>query len=103
MSKAILVIDMPESCDKCPMFHGFYTDMTCGANNCVINYPYPKDFRQDWCPLKPAPEKIDVPDFDHSIKAENKNAEEVGAYMYDRGIYRGYNLCVDKILNKIKF
>jgi hypothetical protein len=47
---------MPESCDKCPLFHGFYTDMTCGANNYGINYPYPKDFRQDWCPLKPAPE-----------------------------------------------
>ena len=60
MNKAILVIDMPESCDKCPLFHGFYTDMTCGANNYIIDYPYPKDFRQDWCPLKSAPEKYDV-------------------------------------------
>lgn len=57
MNKAILVIDMPDSCDKCPLFHGFYTDMTCGANNYSINYPYPKDFRQDWCPLRPAPEE----------------------------------------------
>ena len=58
MDKAILVIDMPKSCDKCPLFHGFYTDMTCGANNYGINYPYPKDFRQDWCPLKSMPEKM---------------------------------------------
>ena len=68
MSKAILIIDMPESCDKCPLFHSFYTDMTCGANNYGINYPYPKDFRQDWCPLNP----LDVPDFDKSIKAEKE-------------------------------
>lgn len=60
MNKAILVIDMPESCDKCPLFHGFYTDMTCGANNYGINYPYPKDFRQDWCPLKEVPDRKDV-------------------------------------------
>lgn len=57
MNKAVLVIDMPESCDKCPLFHGFYTDMTCGANKWGINYPYPKDFRQRWCPLKALPEE----------------------------------------------
>ena len=53
MSKAILVIDMPESCDKCPLFNDVYNDMCClGLNNRTIDYPYPKDFRQDWCPLK---------------------------------------------------
>lgn len=60
MSKAILVIDMPESCSKCPLFHGFYTDMTCGANNYGIDYPYPKDFRQDWCPLMSAPKEQEI-------------------------------------------
>lgn len=85
MNKAILVIDMPESCDKCPLFHGFYTDMTCGANNYGIDYPYPKDFRQGWCPLKPLPEKYDmecaVYDRDYS-----------GDYEY------GYNACINEIL-----
>ena len=99
MSKAILVIDMPDSCSKCPLFGGCYTDMCCrGSNNRGINYPYPENFRQDWCPLKPVPEKIDVPDFDNTIKAESDNAYEVGAYMYDRGHHRGYNACIDKIL-----
>jgi hypothetical protein len=60
MDKAILVIDMPDSCDKCSLFHGFYSDMTCGANNYSINYPYPKDFRQDWCPLQRAPEEQEI-------------------------------------------
>jgi hypothetical protein len=86
MNKAILVIDMPDSCDKCPLFHGFYTDMTCSANNYSINYPYPKDFRQDWCPLKPVPEKYDMEtaitrDFDYN-----------GEFEY------GYNQCIDEIL-----
>jgi hypothetical protein len=99
MDKAILVIDMPDSCRECPFFGSRYADMCCkGMNNRSINYPYPEDFRQDWCPLKPAPEKINVPDFDNTIKAESENAFEVGAYMYDRGYYRGYNACIERIL-----
>lgn len=57
MSKAVLVMDMPESCDSCPLFGSYYSDMTCHANGRSINYPYPKDFRQDWCPMKQMPEE----------------------------------------------
>lgn len=60
MGKAVLVMDMPSSCDKCPCFCGHYSDMCCMAlNNRTINYPYPKDFRQSWCPLKELPELAD--------------------------------------------
>ena len=55
--KAILVLEMPSSCDKCPLFGSHYSDMTCRGNGRGINYPYPKEVRQDWCPLKPVPEK----------------------------------------------
>ena len=85
MSKAILVIDMPESCDKCPLFHGFYTDMTCGANNYGINYPYPKDFRQNWCPLKSIPEKMKGHD----------------SIYYQWGDYEdGWNHCIDCLIDE---
>lgn len=58
MSKAILVMDMPKSCSECPLFCGYYADMHCkGLNNGSIDYPYPKDFRQEWCPLKKVPSK----------------------------------------------
>ena len=58
MSKAVLVMDMPSSCDKCPCFCGHYSDMCCvGLNNRTIDYPYPKDFRQRWCPLKELPDE----------------------------------------------
>ena len=61
MNKAILVIDMPDSCSKCPLFGGFYSDMCCkGLNNRGIDYPYPENFRQKWCPLKELPTKVDV-------------------------------------------
>ena len=81
MNKAILVIDMPESCDKCPLFHGFYTDMTCGANNYGINYPYPKDFIQDWCPLKEVPDR----------KVVDWLADNAGWSC-------GWNACIEEIL-----
>lgn len=93
MSKAILIIDMPESCDKCPLLLRHEEERCClpEKRNSFCDKP-------DWCPLKPAPEKIDVPDFDDTVKAESENAFEVGMYMYDRGHYRGYNICIDKIL-----
>ena len=82
MGKAILVMDMPQSCGKCPLFHGFYTDMTCGANNYTINYPYPKDFKPDWCPLKPLPEK----------EYADTGIVEVDEFA------AGWNACLDEIL-----
>lgn len=82
MSKAILVMDMPSSCDVCPLFCPHYSDMTCKANGRGINYPYPKEVRQDWCPLKPMPSK--------------KSTE----YNPCRNPYtaEGYNACIDEIL-----
>lgn len=84
MNKAIVVIDMPDSCSKCPLFHGFYSDMCCsGLNNRTINYPYPQDFRQKWCPLKPVPEE-------KLIWLEDERS--------DRD--RGYNDCLREILGE---
>ena len=82
MSKAILVIDMPESCAKCPFFEDHYNDMCCSASqNRTINYPYPKDFRQEWCPLR-------VPPAEELIWFEDAGSD------YERG----FNACLDEIL-----
>ncbi len=56
MSKAILIIDKPDSCHKCPLFCDVYSDMRCRGNKKGIDYPYPKDKVQEWCPLKEVPE-----------------------------------------------
>lgn len=81
--KAILVLnDMPSSCDKCPLFGSHYSDMTCRGNGRSINYPYPKEVRQDWCPLKPMPSKRST----EYNPARNPYITE------------GYNACIDEIL-----
>ena len=91
MNKSILIIDTPESCSKCPLFHGYYSDMTCGANDFGINYPYPDTFRQKWCPLKPLPEKYD-------IEEEMKKPHDRDCTWEFEG---GYNACIDELLGDI--
>lgn len=88
MSKSVLIIDTPASCSECPLFFDSYTDMCCQASyNRTINYPYPKDFKQDWCPLKPVPDKYDV---------ENITCDRD----YDGEYEYGYNACIDEILEQ---
>lgn len=101
MNKAILVIDMPKMCKECPVCESYEIISSIEEYSCMVENtnvdPYDKP---KWCPLKPMPEKMDVPAWDDSIKAKNENAKEVGMYMYDRGHYRGYNICIDKILGE---
>lgn len=54
--KAVLVIDMPDKCNRCPLYiHPQY----CGAEFCnhkeVSKYGANKP---DWCPLRPLPERM---------------------------------------------
>lgn len=100
MDKVILVIDMPSCCDECRFLDDNYDYPNCIVTGETRGYTFrTREQKMDKCPLKPVPRKIDVPAWDDNIKAKNKNAEEVGMYMYDRGHYRGYNICIDKILN----
>lgn len=88
MTKAVLAIDMPNSCDKCPCFCSYYSDMCCMAlNNRTIDYPYPKDFRQRWCPLKELPD-------------ETHNDEYIDEYC--DGYDDGWNSLRKKILGEDK-
>lgn len=57
--KAVLVMEMPENCVGCPLFSGSHSDMTCCGSYRTIDFPYPDDKVQDWCPLIPMPEKKD--------------------------------------------
>lgn len=84
MSKAVLVMDMPESCDSCPLFGSYYSDMTCRANGRSINYPYPKEVRQDWCPLRVMPQKQTV------------HCTDTKHHRFAKG---GWNACIDGLLS----
>lgn len=87
MSKAILVMDMPECCRKCDLrVIGVYNFCTGTGGRkidqmTIIN----EDIKPDWCPLRPMPEKKEV----------------CGKYPQPDGItpsYKiGYNACIDEI------
>lgn len=76
MSKAVLVMDMPESCYQCPFGNdNFECD--------VIGRPLDvnqKIEKPDWCPLRPMPEK------DKRIDT-----------CINKQYVRGWNACIDAI------
>ena len=80
MSKAVLVLDMPSSCDECPLLLvGRYCKEK-EAPNAAVDSKLNKN-KPDWCPLKPMPEKANHPD------------------LCDGGRYdKGYNACIDELL-----
>lgn len=86
MGKSILVMDTPESCQKCR----FLTSRLTGAGVCAFMlsksalYPItvPWTGIAEYCPFKNLPEKADHPDY------------------CDNGRYdKGWNDCLDQILN----
>lgn len=56
MAKAVLVMDMPESCDRCR----FKLNVPRNRSYCYISqHSCDKECRKpDWCPLRELPEKI---------------------------------------------
>lgn len=80
MSKVVLVLDMPESCDMCDFADMINGEMYCG----VPGYgELAEDYiicRPDWCPLRELPEK-------------KQNACK-------HGFAAGWNACIDAITEK---
>lgn len=92
MSKAVLVMDMPSSCDMCEFA---LVNDTVGNMTCInpISEVYGCDVsdyigcRADGCPLRELPSKYAEKDFT-PIKDER----------YDNGYEDGYNACIDELL-----
>ena len=77
MGKAVLVMDMPDSCYKCPFGND---DAECD----VIGRPFnQKKEKPDWCPLRPMPEKL-------------KNHYSIDNIL-QLGEKAGWNACIDAI------
>jgi hypothetical protein len=63
MSKAILVVDMPDKCWKCPICASYQAsafsnrEYWCTANE---NKDVNPDTKPDWCPLQPAPKEQEI-------------------------------------------
>lgn len=94
MAKAVLVMDMPESCDICdfvddtqPPRYGERT-LYCimpGIGEDVTDYIA---CRHDWCPLRKLPEKI--PELKSGYESINRTLHR-----------EGWNDCLDRILGEI--
>lgn len=94
MPKAVLVMDMPESCDMCdfvdntqPPRYGEQT-LYCGAPGIGDDVTDYIACRPDFCPLRKLPEKA----------TEMTDADDLGVD-YVRGTMDGWNACLDAIIN----
>ena len=84
MSKAVLVMDMPERCADCPLRSSEKTSYVCcylTLKNISSTDYYDK--KPDWCPLRELPEKTNHP-----------------AYCDNGRFDKGWNACLDMILEK---
>lgn len=91
MAKAVLVMDMPERCDKCllllkiPQKDGLALCLARPTNGQEeYNPKREKSWRPDWCPLRELPEKM--PDLEHGYENVEKSI-----------IRTGWNACLDAI------
>ena len=86
MSKAILIMDMPEHCGYCNFC--YYSDGR--VPTCQLKLQAIENYKEKpaWCPLKPLPEKYD-------IEAEKKKPHDRD---YDWEFEGGYNTCIDQII-----
>lgn len=75
--KAILVIDMPNKCNECPLFYDY---LSCQANAEANIYGEKRPYN---CPLRPLPSKGTM-----------KNVVECE---YNRGFVDGRNYCIDLV------
>lgn len=86
MSKAILVMDMPECCADCPC--SFFErnnpkpNLICG----IVQEDANNVGKPDWCPLRPMPEKV----------TEYIDEYDIGKD-YSEGTMDGWNACIDAI------
>lgn len=89
MSKAILVIDMPDECRNCPCFGSNDFGTFCGVTDKDIEYDYDKYVypKPDWCPLKELPKEKDFSTVPYFVN-------DYYSYM------QGWNNCLNKITSK---
>ena len=104
MPKAVLVIDMPESCSKCKFMYEFQGIKKCQLMN-VLNNGASKlsqntftQKRHDWCPLRELPEKTSFFEEMQKEKDAGRFDGETGCeYANLVGKITGWNACLDAI------
>ena len=91
MSKAVLVMDMPEKCSKCMFLYEFSGIKNCSLMNVMhggasrLSQSNFTKYRHEKCPLHTVPEKKD---------------EKSASTMTDLGWIGVWNACIDAIIVK---
>ena len=90
--KAILVIDMPNNCKECPFLDDSGDYGCCVAKDMLhsgYNFPL-SEKRQQFCPLKPIPEKrfVNVTTVDNMVCLRKMISDT------------GFNTCIDEIMGE---
>lgn len=88
MAKAVLVMDMPESCDMCDFVDGEKT-LYCGVSGVGEEVTDYISCRPDWCPLQK------LPDREEELPTEKYLFGGLG-----KAFVSGCNACLDAIENK---
>lgn len=93
MSKSMLVMDTPKSCDRC----NFYDEDYCGVPGCGEEVGDYIMSRPDWCPLQEVPEKkpYNGEDGITGISLSRKVNEAL-----HEAAALGWNACIDEILKE---
>lgn len=84
MSKAILVIDMPNSCRRCMCYVLGESNNFCSVTKYAI---FDSTTKPHHCPLKYIPDKYDMDNTPYNLD-------------YNEDYERGYNACIDEILGE---
>lgn len=93
MAKAVLVMDMPESCFGCNLCHIDYEEdrATCQAYETAREVDSDTFEKLDWCPLQELPEKME------ELPSEKYEFGSLG-----KAFTSGWNACLDEILKEKK-
>ena len=76
--KAILVIDMPKMCGKCPL----HMEYDYENGECFNESEIKLNGKPDWCPLKPMP---------------IKRKTSVDTDLFEQGVGYGWNDCLEEL------
>lgn len=86
MSKAVLVMDMPEDCTMCKFWNS--KDDECYATGVEELSLNSEEAKPDWCPLRELPEKREI----------NHNKNHYISNFWTDAKSVGWNACLDEIL-----
>lgn len=83
MAKGIIVVEMPDCCAACDFLENGF----CKIKDCDITEVEYMEFKPDWCPIQPMPEK-------KPLTGDVENPEKAGNEL----VRAGWNACIDEIL-----